>query len=314
MINREYIASELYRVYCEAVGGKAFNGDPLPDWETFYADETKKKQSNAWLAAADRAIQLLVPEEDNSEAFSDMLYAFERVIASGQGELMGYLAPMPCEDIRECSRLKEPIWIEFNEPEELTVDGTSDMLKDLLDRAKATYGIIHEVKFLKLPLDRDKNPDDKLWALRGQVYGKKGEHPLKPRDVLEFDSSFAGALNYLKDGFPMQRSGWNGKNMFVYMVPANSYPAQTGVAKAHFGEGAMVPYGAYLALKGADGTVNTWVPSIADLMAEDWSPVDLTALGGHINEETAKQFRSSLAEIRPDLGYVISQKKMNNPE
>ena len=59
MIDREYIAEQLYIAYCQAVGGKAFNGDPLPDWETFYTDETKEKQANAWLAAADRAIQLL---------------------------------------------------------------------------------------------------------------------------------------------------------------------------------------------------------------------------------------------------------------
>lgn len=59
MINREYIAEELYRVYCEAVGGVAFNGDPLPSWQEFYADPNKKKQSDAWLVAADRAIQLL---------------------------------------------------------------------------------------------------------------------------------------------------------------------------------------------------------------------------------------------------------------
>lgn len=59
MINKEHIAGELYKVYCESVGGKAFNGDPLPDWETFVNDPSKKKQSDAWIAAAERAIQLL---------------------------------------------------------------------------------------------------------------------------------------------------------------------------------------------------------------------------------------------------------------
>lgn len=59
MISREYIASELYRVYCLSVGGKAFNGDPLPEWEEFSQDPSKAKQSNAWLAAADRAMELL---------------------------------------------------------------------------------------------------------------------------------------------------------------------------------------------------------------------------------------------------------------
>lgn len=59
MINREYIAEELYRTYCEAVGGVAYNGDPLPAWLEFSSDPNKTKQADAWRAAADRAIQLL---------------------------------------------------------------------------------------------------------------------------------------------------------------------------------------------------------------------------------------------------------------
>ena len=59
MISREYIAAELYTKYCESVGGKAFNGDDLPLAEEFFSDDTKTKQSNAWLETADRAIQLI---------------------------------------------------------------------------------------------------------------------------------------------------------------------------------------------------------------------------------------------------------------
>jgi len=61
MINEHTVAEALYTEYCKAVGGKAFNGDPLPSWEEFSKDETKKKQSDAWLAAAARAMQLLLP-------------------------------------------------------------------------------------------------------------------------------------------------------------------------------------------------------------------------------------------------------------
>lgn len=50
------LAEHIYTVYCREVGGKAFNGDPLPDWKTFASDPTKKKQSEAWLAAASAAI------------------------------------------------------------------------------------------------------------------------------------------------------------------------------------------------------------------------------------------------------------------
>jgi hypothetical protein len=33
----------------------------------------------------------------------------------------------------------------------------------------------------------------------------------------------------------------------------------------------MVPYGAYLALKGADDIVRTWAPSTSDALAKDWA-------------------------------------------
>jgi hypothetical protein len=48
-------AGRMYTAYCAAVGGKAFNGDPLPDWETFRADPAKAKQAEAWIAAAREA-------------------------------------------------------------------------------------------------------------------------------------------------------------------------------------------------------------------------------------------------------------------
>ncbi|WP_081059892.1 DUF2829 domain-containing protein [Burkholderia stagnalis] len=85
---------------------------------------------------------------------------------------------------------------------------------------------------------------------------------------------FSSALSWVKQGRRIARAGWNGNGMFVYFVPAASYPVQTGAAKAHFGEGSMVPYNAYLALKGVDDTVSTWVPSVTDCLADDWHIVE----------------------------------------
>ena len=85
--------------------------------------------------------------------------------------------------------------------------------------------------------------------------------------------TFGDALHMLKLGKRIARAGWNGKGMFVYHVPAASYKAQTGVAKEHFGDEAMVPYAAYLAIKNVNNTVSTWVPSINDVLAEDWAVV-----------------------------------------
>lgn len=81
---------------------------------------------------------------------------------------------------------------------------------------------------------------------------------------------FGQAIKEMVDGKRVARVGWNGNRMFAYYVPAASYPVQTGAAKAHFGEGAMVPYRAYLALKTADDDVATWAPSCSDVLAVDW--------------------------------------------
>jgi hypothetical protein len=87
--------------------------------------------------------------------------------------------------------------------------------------------------------------------------------------------NFGQAIEALKEGKKLTRPGWNGKGMFLYYVPANSYPAQTDVAKKEFGENALVPYGAYFAFKSAQGTVESgWKPSTMDMLAEDWCIVD----------------------------------------
>lgn len=42
------IACLLYTTYCNAVGGKAYDGKPLPSWHAFVADPTKTKQADGW--------------------------------------------------------------------------------------------------------------------------------------------------------------------------------------------------------------------------------------------------------------------------
>lgn len=83
-----------------------------------------------------------------------------------------------------------------------------------------------------------------------------------------FKFDFGAAIDALKDGHQVTRTGWNGKGMFVYYVPAQSYPTQTEAARARFGD--SVPYAAYLALVTNQGNVATWTPSITDIFANDW--------------------------------------------
>jgi hypothetical protein len=78
------------------------------------------------------------------------------------------------------------------------------------------------------------------------------------------------AVKQMRNGSKVQRAGWNGKGMFLYLVPANSYAAQTGAAKGYWGENALVPYGAYVAMKTAQENVVPWLCSQTDLLATDW--------------------------------------------
>lgn len=89
------------------------------------------------------------------------------------------------------------------------------------------------------------------------------------------DLNFGSAIQQLKLGKAVARTGWNGRGMFIYLVHGNAYPAQTGVAKQFWGESSMVPYSPYIAMKAADGMVDTWAPSVRDVLAEDWQIVEL---------------------------------------
>ncbi|QYW01948.1 hypothetical protein CPT_Piffle_094 [Stenotrophomonas phage Piffle] len=97
------------------------------------------------------------------------------------------------------------------------------------------------------------------------------------------EGQFEYALIKLKANLAMSRRGWNGANQFVYFVPANEYPAQTGIAQLAFPSN-VVPYEGYFALKNAQGKVSVWVPSTGDLLADDWYEFDMAA---YFQEQTA---------------------------
>lgn len=136
----------------------------------------------------------------------------------------------------------------------------------------------------QIPLDE--NPADEGFLVE-YVDGGASNHPghagyisWSPKDVFErayrpsSGLTFGDALQALKAGKRVARVGWNGKGMFVYYVRAAAYLAQSAAAIEYFGENAYVSYAPYLVLKGVDEKVSTWVPSINDVLAEDWAVVE----------------------------------------
>lgn len=84
--------------------------------------------------------------------------------------------------------------------------------------------------------------------------------------------NFGEILKALKEGKKAARVGWNGQGIFAYLVPANTYKAQTEAARAQFGEN--VPYRAYFALKTVQNDIAVWSPNTSDILAEDWVVLD----------------------------------------
>ena len=72
--------------------------------------------------------------------------------------------------------------------------------------------------------------------------------------------TFGEATKLLKEGKAVRRKGWNGKNQFIYYVPASRYKAMTDIAKKIMDKDGYVNYAAYLAIKTEKGVVAIWSP------------------------------------------------------
>ena len=98
--------------------------------------------------------------------------------------------------------------------------------------------------------------------------------------------TFGHAIEVLKAGGRVARSGWNGKNMFLRFVhPAWPHPDNFGEAadmvshinpyfkladNNRYAEGTMLPW---IGLKTADNGFVPWHASQTDMLAEDWEIV-----------------------------------------
>ena len=85
--------------------------------------------------------------------------------------------------------------------------------------------------------------------------------------------SFSVILQHLKAGGLAARSGWNGKGMFIFLVPGSTFNVNRAPLLGIFPEGTEVNYHAHIDMKTADGKIVPWLASQTDLLAEDWEVV-----------------------------------------
>ena len=82
--------------------------------------------------------------------------------------------------------------------------------------------------------------------------------------------NFESALSLIKEGKQLKRSGWNGKDQFVFLVDGSVFTVNRPPLLGLFPEGTEVTYRPHIDMKYQDGTVGVWLASMGDLMAEDW--------------------------------------------
>lgn len=85
--------------------------------------------------------------------------------------------------------------------------------------------------------------------------------------------NFGDAIALLKQGYKVTRQGWNGKDMFLFLVPGSTFSVNRAPLLGIYPEGTEVQYHAHIDMKTAQGYVVPWLASQADMLAEDWSMV-----------------------------------------
>ena len=82
--------------------------------------------------------------------------------------------------------------------------------------------------------------------------------------------SFSEALYHLKKGDKVARTGWNGKDMYVFLVNGSKFTVNREPLISMFPEGTEIEYRPHLDMKAVDGTIGVWLASQSDILAEDW--------------------------------------------
>lgn len=85
--------------------------------------------------------------------------------------------------------------------------------------------------------------------------------------------NFSQALALLKEGQRVARRGWNGKDMFLYLVPGSRFQVNRPPLLGIYPEGTAIDYRPHIDMRDAEGKCVPWLASQTDLLAEDWVTV-----------------------------------------
>jgi hypothetical protein len=77
-------------------------------------------------------------------------------------------------------------------------------------------------------------------------------------------------IYFLKAGYRARRVGWNGKGMFIFLVPGSTFKVNRAPLLGIYPEGTEINYLPHVDMRTADGSVVPWLASQSDILAVDW--------------------------------------------
>lgn len=90
--------------------------------------------------------------------------------------------------------------------------------------------------------------------------------PTKKQETI----SFSKALEGIKKGHRLSRRGWNGKNMFVFLVEGSTFEVDRPPLNKIYRNGKKINYRGHIDMKAVDESIGPWLASQTDLLSEDW--------------------------------------------
>jgi hypothetical protein len=145
------------------------------------------------------------------------------------------------------------------------------------------------------PKERYKDVDYENCLLKNKQEGYKVVYPdgyesWSPKEIFEeayrrIDNlTFGLAIEAMKKGYKVARKGWNGKEMWIVLMPslylppyntADTYRKVNDRTAKHIGEDKPLDSQPYIAMWTAQGKWQPgWLASQADILAEDWMVVE----------------------------------------
>lgn len=82
--------------------------------------------------------------------------------------------------------------------------------------------------------------------------------------------NFGLAIEAMQLGHKVTREGWNGKGMFLFLVPGSTFKVNRPPLLGIYPEGEEINYHAHIDMRTADGQIVPWLASQTDMLSDDW--------------------------------------------